>query len=625
MANNLTLAAKLLLDAGRWNQGLKTAGSGMQKFVGGAKRELSALKTSLNSVEGFAAKLGITIGAAALVMQSAKMDKTLTQIGQTAGASQKDVSGLRKELFRLSSETGQNTDDLQAGFNVLIQSGLTWRESLSVIDATNKTMAVTGAQAETLAGALGVSATAFNFDLSKPGQALTILDKMTVAGRKGNAELQDLASIMSRVGVNAAGAGFGFDKTLAFVEGLSLIERQPEKLATLADSTLRLFTNAKYMKDSQKATGIKFFDKAGSRRDPIQVLDDIKKKYDKLRTDAQRQNFLTKAFGQADLDTIKGLKTLLSGNSLSNIKQFTTSIGSASGTIERDLPKAVANAVDQVGRLKSTLREAADGFAQPINEAIAGMAGKLMNKKADGGMELNGTNIALGTAGLAATALLLKRYGGKMGGKIPGKLGDAAAGVAAGKALEAAAGITPVFVTNMPAAGLLGGGLDAVGGGKGGMGKKALGLLTKGRGLLAAGGAGLAGYLGLGSVAGLGTTSVGALAGAGAYGGAALAGGVGVAGAAGYGAGTLAYNHAIAGTSVGDKIGAGVAKALAFFGNKEAGEAVARMEKAAQFEGALKIDITAQGQPIVKQNTSTNPRIPVNVNTGRLMSMAGKI
>ncbi len=618
MSNTLSLAAKLSLDTQRWLQGLNKAGGGMKGFVSSTKQHLASLKSSFGSVQGQLASLGVTVGATALIVQSAKMDKSLTQIGQTAGASKQEVLGLRKELFAMGSQTGQNVDDLQSGFNILIQSGLTWKESLAVIGATNKTMAVTGAQAETLAGALGVASTAFNYDLSKPGQALTLLDKMTVAGRKGNAELQDLSSIVSRVGVNAAGAGFGFDKTLAFVEGLSQIERQPERLATLADSTLRLFTNAKYMEASQKATGVSFFDKkTGSRNDPIEVLSNIKKKYDALKNDSQRQNFLTKAFGQADLDTIKGLKTLLSGNTLSNIKTFTSDIGNAGGTISRDLPSAVKNAVDQAGRLKAVLRESADGFAKPINEAIASTAGKLINKKSDGGMELNGTNLAVGAGGLVIAGLLAKKFGGKLGSSLLGKLGGTAAGVAEGKALEAAAGITPVFVTNMPAGGIGGSLADAIpGAAKKGLGARALSLLSKGKGLLAAG----LGSLGLGSLAGLGTTSVGALAGAGAYGGAALAGGVGIAGAAGYGVGTLAYNKGIAGTDFGDKIGSGIAKTLAFFGNKEAGEAVKRMEKAAQFEGALKIDINSQGMPIVKQSSSSNSRIPLTVNTGRMMA-----
>ncbi|MCP2839689.1 phage tail tape measure protein, partial [Salmonella enterica] len=84
----------------------------------------------------------------------------------------------------------------------------------------------------------------------------------------------------------------------------SRIERQPERLATLADSTMRLFTNTRYLRQAQKTTGIRFFDEQGQRRDPIKVLEEIKHRYDTLKTDAARQKFLFQAFGEADLDTI---------------------------------------------------------------------------------------------------------------------------------------------------------------------------------------------------------------------------------------------------------------------------------------------------------------------------------
>lgn len=590
MSKDLSLAARLTLDANRWTQGLGVAEKGTKGFVAGAKRELASLKNAFGTVQGQLATLGITVGAAALIMQSAKMDKLLTQIGQTAGASKKQVSGLRAELFQMSGETGQNVDDLQSGFNVLIQSGLTWSESLAVIDATNKAMAVTGAQAETLTGALGVSATAFNFDLSKPNQALILLDKMTVAGRKGNAELEDLSSIVSRVGVNAAGAGFGFDKTLAFVEGLSMIERQPERLATLADSTLRLFTNAKYMQSSQKATGVAFFGKDGGRRDPIEVLSDIKRKFDALRTDAQRQNFLTKAFGQADLDTIKGLKTLLSGGTLSNIKQFTSEIGNAGGAIQRDLPGAVNNAVDQAGRLKAVLRDAADGFAKPVNDSLSKLIKHGLDSKKDGGLGLSGGQIAGG--GIAA---LLALYLGKRGGSaLLGKMFGAASGVAQGKALEAAAGVMPVYVVNMSDGGMGAGGIS-VPGLPGGLAKKAAPLLAR--------------------LALLGGSSVGSLASAGGIG--ALAGGVSVAGAGGYAVGTGINKAFIEGTSFGDAIGSGIARALALVNFGESREAIANAKK---YQDTLNIEITANGQAVVRQATSNNPNRNINVNTGRMFS-----
>jgi TP901 family phage tail tape measure protein len=388
---DLSLALRLYADSARFVAGLTQAEGGVRRFGSAAKREFEVMRGALTSIEGQLAALGLTTGAVAGMMQSARMDKGLTQIGQTAGMSRGEVEKLRVELFRMSGETGQNVDDLQVGFNNAVQSGLKFREALPVIDATNKAMAVTGASADRLTAGLTVAGQAFSFDLSKPNLAATLLDKMTVAGRQGNAELQNLSDIFARVGVNAASAGMGFDQTLAFIETLSLVERQPERLATLADSTLRLFNNLKYMKAAATATGVKFFDAKGERRDAVEILKDIKGKYDKLKTDKSRAIFLQKAFGEADLDTIKGLKTLLGGDSLAKVGEFSAAIRNAGGTIERDLPDAIANAVDQTGRLKSELRKAADEFARPINDALQNVIKWGLDKKETGGLGLSGT------------------------------------------------------------------------------------------------------------------------------------------------------------------------------------------------------------------------------------------
>jgi TP901 family phage tail tape measure protein len=453
MNREITLMMRLQADASRLVNQFISGERGIKKFVSTAKSEFKSFKSELDFIDRRLAGLGVTIGATATVWQSAKLDKNLTQIGQTAGASKDDVKLLRQELFQMAEETGQEVDELKDGFNNAVQAGLEFSEAKNVIDATNKAMAVTGATADKLTGSLTVAGTAFDFDLTKPGQALNILDRMLVAGRKGNAELENLSDIFGRIGPNASSAGMGFDQTLAFIEGLSQIERQPERLATLADSTLRLFTNLQYTKEAQKATKVKFFDPDGSRRDAFAVIDDIKKQYDKLTTDKDKALYIQKAFGKADLDTIKGMRILLSGDMMTTIKGFAEEIKSAGGSIERDLPAAISNSVDQVGRLKTTLREAADGFAQPINDAITKSIKYTLDGKEKGGMGWDGTDVMLAGGGAAVTAILAKRLGGKAIKKFAGLGAD----VATGKALESAAGVMPVFVVNMPSG--LGGGM----------------------------------------------------------------------------------------------------------------------------------------------------------------------
>lgn len=562
--SSLSLAARLSLDNQRYVQGLAGAQSRTRGFASAVKNEFGELNRFLSGTTAKLASYGAGFALGAQIVKSAGMDKSLGQLALNAGAGAKQVKALRGELFQMAAETGRNVDDLQQGVGTFVAAGLKLEESLASMPAVNRTMAVTNATAETLAGTLGVASTAFKFDLSKPKTATALLDQMTVAGRKGNAELENLGGIFSRVGVNAGRAGFGFEQTLAFIEGLSLIERQPERLATLADSTLRLFTNAKYMADAQKATGVKFFEN-GSRRDPMKVLADMRGKMAGMKTDADRERFLTKAFGNADLDTIKGMSTLLQGDSLDKINQFTAEIKGASGTIERDLPAAINNAVDVSARLKARMRDAADAFAQPINALYTKLGSKALG---DGGKTSGLSNAGLigSGVGLLASAYLLKRVGGAAMGRVIGGAGSLAGGVAMGTALEKAGAATPVFIVGA-APGVLGGGGGAVldtatgavlgKGARGGLLKGARGLLA--RGLLAGG------------------SSVGSLAGAGAGGAATVAGGVLVAGAAGWGVGTGIHRGLEStgwGRNFNDDLGRGISKLLAVMGNREAREAL---------------------------------------------------
>ncbi|MCD5329619.1 phage tail tape measure protein [Chromobacterium piscinae] len=575
MNNELPLTVRIMADAARYAAGLGVGIRETAKFSAAVRKELTSVKEMFGGLHGQILTLTGGLTALKVGMDSAGLDKSLTNIKLTAGATYTEMEQLRRDLFAMGSDTGRGVDDLKQGFNNLVQMGQGWKEARQEIEATNIAMAVSGANADKLTGALGVASATFNFDLSKEGNALELLDQMTVAGRKGNAELENLSDIFARVGPSAASAGMGFTKTLAFIEALSMVERQPERLATLADSTLRLFNNLHYAKDAAKATKVKFFNADGSRRDTVAVLEDLRVRFQKLKTDKERALWLQKAFGKADLDTIKGLKILLSGQSLANVKDFDNSIRNASGTLKRELPEAISNAVDQTGRLKASLREAADGFARPINDTLQMSIRWAMDKKKNGGLELDGKDMLLGGVGVVAGTALTARYGGKLIGGIAGKLGGTAAGVATGKALQEAAGVTPVYVVNMPSGGLPGGAVPPApglpGGAAGGAAAGAAGVVSWRAGAALAMGLPLKEFLSLGASA-WATAAAGVLASA----------------AAGYGVGTGASKLSEgtrAGDWIVDKIGGGIAHVLALFGNVEAKTAIETNRRIQELRG----------------------------------------
>ncbi|MEW6647187.1 MAG: phage tail tape measure protein [Pseudomonadota bacterium] len=584
----------------RYNQTLENFSRRGQRNLGLMTRAAHGLGRALDSA-GNRWTATLAGGAAAYkayhaAVQSAGLDKTLIQVAQTAGATAEMAKVLRAELHTMAKSTGQNLDDLLQGFNNLIQAGQTWEQALATIQAINPAIAVTGANANTLAAGLTVAAQAFDFDLSKLQTSKDLLDQMVVAGRLGNAELEDLSAIFARVGVNAKTANLSFSQTLGFIEQLSLIERDPARLSTLADSTLRLFTNQQYMKRAAGATGVSFYDKTGAKRGAFDVLQDIARKYQSQTTARGRDTFMARAFQGVDLDTMKGLRTLFSGDALFQVGKMTAEIEKAGGTIARDLPGAINDAVDQVGRLKAALREAADGFAQPVNDAITTAIKYLMRESSwdQAGAGLSGKEM-LGGGVLAAGALFA---GTKLSGKLLQRVGGVGAGVAVGKAMEEFAGVTPVYVVNMPGGGLPGmpGGGKGIPGLPGGASPKIpSGWRAGARMLFSAQNMRTIGALGLGAM-----STAGGL--------------VAASGAAGWGAGRF-IDRFMLNDSQRDAIGGTIATILARFGSKEARSALD--QRFAELNGTLKFElVTPPGVTVRPIEARTNSGVSIDIERG---------
>ncbi|WP_165682113.1 phage tail tape measure protein, partial [Metapseudomonas otitidis] len=398
MSRNLELALRLTADATRFMAGMAKGEGGLRKLGSAAKRELDAVGNAFRSVEGRLAQLGIGVSALAVGAQSANLDKDLVQLKLTAGATALEMNRMRDTLFSAQSATGQTVDELKGGVDALIAGGQSMAEATATVRPMAETLAVAKTNADALAKAMGVAGKMFDIDLSQADQARLLLDRMVVAGRAGNAELENLPDVFSRIGANAKESNLDINQTLALVETLSLVEPNAERLATLTDSTLRVFTNRKYMEDAAKATRVQFFNADKSRRDPLLVIEDIKKQYDKLKNDKDRFRLISKAFGAADQDTQRGLKTLLDNQSLSRLDEILRDIKGAGGTIARDLPEAISNSVDQVGRLRGELRKAADDFARPVNDTLSGLIKWGLDSKDNGGLGLSGNDILLGGA-----------------------------------------------------------------------------------------------------------------------------------------------------------------------------------------------------------------------------------
>jgi hypothetical protein len=423
----------------------------LKSLAAGVRTELDRVKRLGGSAQGQLAGLGLGFGAATGLVGSAALDRQLIRTQQTAGMTAAQREEWREEGFRIAKQYGLGREGVDSGFNTLIASGVEYGAAKKTADAIGQGTAVTGADAAILGKAVVAGASAFNIDLNKDGAALELLQKMTVAGRLGNAELENLADLFPKIGQSAQRAGMSISQALAFTETLSTVEMQPDRLGTLADSTLRVFGVKAYQEQVTKATGVQFFDKSGSYRDPAAVLGDLKGKYDKLKTDKDRARFLGVTFKGMDQDTVRGMQIMLSGNRLDTFKEQTAEIAKAEPVFNRDLADNVNSATGTGSRVRATLSQAIDRMAKPINKGLTDFGTYILDDLNLTGEQMLGAGIATGLGGYyagrgakaGAGALLNKFLGGP----------ETLKNVAVGKVLEEAAGVTSVFVTNWPAGG----------------------------------------------------------------------------------------------------------------------------------------------------------------------------
>lgn len=444
------------------------------KSVAAATRaEFSRVKGMMTGVNGHLAGAGLGIGVGLSVASSAKTDRRMIQLGQTADMSPAQNEDMRKEVFRVSKSYGNDPDTILSGAEALLAGGLSPKAAKSSIDAIGQASALRNADPTILAGAGMAAKEAYGFDLENPATMLDILQKMTIAGDAAKAELTDLGGIFNKVGANASAAGFKFHQSLGLIESLSNVEPNADNLRTMVGSFLTVFNTGSYQEQVSKTTGIQFFNKDKSRRDPFEVVADMRKKYDKLPDDKARAKFFNVVFKSMDRDAVTAWRWMLSGDRQSNMVGISDQVHNAAPIFNQQLKENTGSATGTAGRMRATLRDATDRMSRPINEAFANMGTYLLDDLNLSGEQMMGLGAATAIGGYY-TGRGLKKGAGALLSKLPGMGNplETMQGIAVGKVLEEATGVTSVFVTNWPGGAPLGGGLpDLPSGSTAGKGK----------------------------------------------------------------------------------------------------------------------------------------------------------
>lgn len=458
----------------------------------------------------------------------------LAGAAKDAGALNDMLRQVKRTAVEVSADAPFSAEDVVRIENALIKAGLSLEDVTGKAGAAFSATALaslTGEAPEMIGDSLAAIGDQFKFKGADYGDFADWLVRVDDAG---SAKVATLISGLKMAGSQAAALKISAKDAATALGALA-------PLGDRAGSSYNNFLLAITSKGRRlRRRGINLFEDGrfiGMQR----AIDLLRKKFGQIENDEKRLKDLMKIFGEEGgraantfIDSAKGFKGIEASaeRSLSMAEKMTIWGEGLNAALKK-----------LGGTSTSTLANLFDPALKPLRKFIdltniaVGRIGKLAeeNKFVSGAATygLGGLAAAGGTYGIyslikggMAGKRVLKGLGGFKG--LFSGVGQTAVGIAKGKAVEAATGVQPVFVTNWPTG--FDGGAGGLAGELAGMKKGRLGTIVKGLfrrgpgGLLGAGRglAALRGGLTVGS-AGVGTTAVAAT-------GSALAG---------YGIGTL--------------------------------------------------------------------------------------
>ena len=451
---------ELLGESGKLTSELARSNSGIRTFGTSVKQQFAAISRTVDAASEHFGLFGTAITALSTGLLLKKMfsvrdfipiDDALLTMQANLHMTARELQDFKSQLAGLSGKEGQ---DIKALFGSAANLTRAYGpgESINILKES-----IRGSEALTQDTAGFTDRIVHIMKMYKLGadDAKEIADSLIAA--RTNIEQLD---IVFQRGVLKGGAGKDFKDIVAVVGALNRSGVASPRVLTAVENTI---TSIEKKTATLRASGIdpfKIDPKSGEKKKKtiIDLLDDFDrliKRSEKKGIDKQKieENF-DQAMGGGAYETIRFLITQRENlnKAIQDQENASQIAAERSAVAEQKWDKQLGKIRNTIQGIKVEYSGLYDLAKKPI-QAIADAPGAV---KAG----------ALGAAGLALTATGLL-VGKKVGGFF-GAIGKKATGLAAGKAVEAATGVNPVFVTNWPANMGGGGAVDTAIGAAGG-------------------------------------------------------------------------------------------------------------------------------------------------------------
>jgi len=214
----------------------------------GAVRNLRQLDAAAKGVTATIGSLAAALGAGFALQQvirtASEFESTLSDIGKTAGSSQKDILKLADSLKQLSmpGRTNLAPSVLAKGVQDLVAQGLKLDDAVASIETLGKVAVATNSDLT------DVTKTGFQLQSAlkiKPTELKETFDALAFAGKAGAFELKDMAQFMPTIASAAASLGIqGKDGAVALASMMQMVRKDApgaaEASTRLTDALLKM-------------------------------------------------------------------------------------------------------------------------------------------------------------------------------------------------------------------------------------------------------------------------------------------------------------------------------------------------------------------------------------------------
>lgn len=225
------------------------------------------------------------------------LDNALTEISVVANKSRNEVLALTDSFIDLSAKTGMAVDDIAQASTIFYQQGLGDEAVEKLTESTAIFAKISGEDVPTAADQITAAMNGFQYSAE---QATDIIDKMSVLAAYSAADIDELATAMSKGASQAAMAGLTFDEYNAYLATMIETTREaPENLGTSLKTIMSRFQNIKSGDNTEddtdvndvetalKSVGVQLRDSEGQLRELGDVLNELGPKWAGLDRNTQ--------------------------------------------------------------------------------------------------------------------------------------------------------------------------------------------------------------------------------------------------------------------------------------------------------------------------------------------------